>query len=862
MEAVRTTLTSYLSDFSSRGDETAYARRRGLRLVRWSYARVARTAFQFARELEARGVARGDRVILWAADGPEWVAAFFGCLARGAIVVPLDVQSESGFASRVEAQVEPKLVVLDRVTRGRGAIGAPVLDLGESAEILSRHSIEPVSAADVARDETCEIVFTSGTTAEPKGVVITHWNLLVNLIPLEQEIKRYLKWERFVHPVRFLNLLPLSHVFGQIMGIFAPQLLGGEVFFQESLGPSQIIETIKRERISVLIAVPRMLEALREKIERDFEARGALEDFRRRVAAARGRHPLRRWWEFRAVHFKFGLKFWAFISGGATLPSDAEEFWDRLGFAVIQGYGMTETASLVTVNHPFKLARGSIGQVMPGQEVKLASDGEILVRGENVTKGYWRGAPIADGPDDGWFHTGDLGALDEKGNLYFKGRKKGVIVTAAGMKVFPEDLEQVLDHQPEIKASAVIPVEGAAGPEPLAVLVLRHPEADVKSVIDRANRSLAEHQRVRRWLVWPDEDFPRTSTLKIRKAAVAERVRAASDGAARPGHAQAIPAASGGVEEIVSRMGAGARGAVDPSAKLGADLKLDSLGRVELLSAIEDRYQVEIDEAAFTEETTIGEVERIIREGASEEAAPYPYPRWQERWPIRWLRIAMLYILVIPVTRLLGRPRITGREALGDLGGPAVFVANHVAIVDHALVLLALPGRLRRKLAIAMDGEILRERIHPSPGTGVFRRVLYVLEYVLLVFFFNVFSMPRKSGFRKSFAFAGEMMDRGYSILVFPEGRLTQDGRMGPFMPGTGLLVSELHAPVVPIRLDGLWGLKVAGRRRARPGEISISVGEAARYDEGIEPERIAVDLEARVARLSSAAETEPAAPR
>jgi long-chain acyl-CoA synthetase len=468
-----------------------------------------------------------------------------------------------------------------------------------------------------------------------------------------------------------------------------------------------------------------------------------------------------------------------------------------------------------------------------------------------VTKQYWKGSAIAGGRDDGWFHTGDVGALDEKGNLYFKGRKKDVIVTAAGMKVFPEDIEQVLDRQPEIKASAVIPAEGPGGPEPLAVLVLRRSNADAAGAIDRANRSLAEHQHVRRWLAWPDEDFPRTSTQKIRKAAVAEYARAATGGADRAGSVAAAPAASGGIDEIVSRIGAGAPGTVDPLAMLGADLKLDSLGRVELLSAIEDRYQVEIDEAAFTEATTVGDVERIVREGAREEAAPYPYPRWQERPPIRWLRIAMLYILVLPVTRALGRPRIEGRERLRDLAGPAVFIANHVAIVDHALVLLALPWRFRRRLAIAMDGEILRERFHPSPGTGVLRRMVYLLEYVSVVFFFNVFSMPRKSGFRKSFAFAGEMMDRGCSVLIFPEGRTTADGRMGPFMPGTGLLVSELNAPVVPMRLDGLWELKEAHRRRARPGEISVSIGEPARYEALTGPEEIAADLEARVTRLS-----------
>ena len=180
------------------------------------------------------------------------------------------------------------------------------------------------------------------------------------------------------------------------------QLLGGEVFFQESLSPSQIIETVKRERISVLIAVPRILDTQREKIERDYEARGKLERFQRAILDARGRHPLKRWCRFRKIHSMFGWKFWAFISGGATLAAGTEEFWDRLGFAVIQGYGMTETASLISVNHPFKLARGSIGRVMPGQEVNLAADGEILVRGENVSPGYWHGAVGAGATDDGW----------------------------------------------------------------------------------------------------------------------------------------------------------------------------------------------------------------------------------------------------------------------------------------------------------------------------------------------------------------------------------------------------------------------------------------------------------------------------
>jgi long-chain acyl-CoA synthetase len=848
---VRTTLVSYIDDFLSRGDEIAFVHRRGLRTVRWSYGRIARTALQFARELEARGVGRGDRVLLRAGNSPEWVAVFFGCIARGAIIVPLDIQSEPDFVARVARRVEAKLAVLDAAALETGGLNLPQIDATELGSLLSSRSAEPGPVRQIDRDEAVEIVFTSGATAEPKGVRITHRNLLANLVPLEEEIRRYLKYERLVHPVRFLNLLPLSHIFGQLMSVFVPPLLGGEVFFQASLSPLRIIETVKRERISVLIAVPRILDTLREKIEGDYEARGALERFRRALASAGGHHPLRRWWDFRAIHSMFGWKFWAFICGGATLSRDAEEFWDRLGFAVIQGYGMTETASLVSVNHPFKPARGTIGKVMPGQEVRLAEDGEILVRGENVSALYGTGAAGAGLGDDGWFRTGDVGELDEGGNLRFKGRKKEVIVTSAGMNIYPGDIEQALERQPEVKASAVVAVEGRGGPEPLAVLVLRRPQADVSAVIERANRILAEHQRVRRWYIWPEEDLPRTTTQKVRKRLVAELAASASAGVSQAGAPlSGVGAQPSAVKEIIGRLGASAPERLDVSATLGSDLKLDSLGRVELLSEIEDRYQVEIDEAAFTEATTLGDIERMVREGMHEKVASYPYPRWQQYPPLSWLRVAFLYLLVLPAVRILGRPGTRGAEHLRGVHEPVVFIANHVTEVDHGLVINAIPARFRDRLVIAMDGEILRGRLHPSPGTGPLRRILYLLEYAALVFFFNVFSMPRKSGFRRSFAFAGEMMDLGYSLLVFPEGRHTKSGAMNPFMPGTGLLISELDAPVVPMRIDGLWPLKRAKRHHARRGEISVIIGAPVRYSTHDAPEHIAGDLEERVKRL------------
>ena len=842
---MRTTVLSYLDDFTARGNAIAFAQRRGLRTARWSYEQIARTAYQFARELEARSIQKSDRLLLWAENSPEWIVSFLGCALRGAIVVPLDVQSDPEFVARVQAQVDARLLICDATTRTCGHLNIPRLDLDDLHSLLARHSEDTYCPKSIEPDDDLEIVFTSGTTAEPKGVRLSHRNLLANLIPLEKKIRPYLKWERLVHPVRFLNLVPLSHVLGQFMGIFVPQLFGGEVVLQTSLNPWQIVETIRRERISVVVAVPRVLESLREHVEREYEALGKLRQFKQDLKTNGARHFTWRWWKFRRAHRMFGWKFWAFVSGGATLNAETEEFWRRLGFAVIQGYGMTETAALISVNHPFKSTNRSIGKTLPGQELMLAKDGEILVRGENVSAGYWNESPGADAAA-GWFATGDLGEVDEQGNLYFRGRRKEVIVTSAGVNIHPQDLELVLDRQPEVKASAVIETESAHGPEPLAVLILRDAQSNPDVIINRTNESLAPQQQLRRWFIWTGEDFPRTGTQKIQKRLVAEKVRAELAGAVpSPANNRA-----GSLAEIVRRISTAASGKLDPSAQLGIDLKLDSLGRVELLSALEEHYQVEIDEAGFTGATTLGDVERIVREGSADEAVSYPYPRWASRWPATWIRIALLYLIVFPAIRILGWPKVQGKQHLRTLHGPVVIVCNHVTLVDHALVLLALPFRLKTKIAIAQDGEILRQWRHSTDETGGLRRLINLLQYFSVALFFNVFSMPQKSGFRRSFAFAGELMDRGYNLMVFPEGERTKHGAMNPFKSGAGILIKELGAPVVPMRIHGLWRLKQAHRHIASPGRVSVAIGAAVNYSAEDNPEEIAHDLFRRVKEL------------
>jgi long-chain acyl-CoA synthetase len=842
----------FLDNFCPHRHECAYRQRRGYRTQSFTYGQVMEMALAWARKLEARGIAKGDRVMLWGENCAEWVAAFFGCALRGVVAVPMDDEAAADFALRVFQQAGAKLLLASRRHAHEWAAGGSsfasfVLDdlaRQDPAQTLEPSATMPPSVS-LGRDDILQIVFTSGTTADPKGVVITHGNVLANLAPLQREMRRYLKYEWLVHPLRFLNLLPLSHVFGQFLAMFLPPLLGGTVIFQNELKPSELVSTIRRERVSVLVSVPRVLQSLKQKIERDRDDRGEGEAFRRRFVTAKDKHFLRRWWIFRAIRRQFGWKFWAFISGGAALDGEIEEFWGRLGYAVIQGYGLTETTSLVSVNHPFRLGKGSIGRVLPGREVKLAEDGEILVRGGGVASLYWDGRGdhrVSD--EQGWYRTGDIGALDAAGNLYFKGRKKEVIVTPGGTNVYPEDLEAALRRQPEVKDCVVVGMERGGNAEPCAVLILRS-GANVEGVVARANESLAEFQRMRMWIEWPQEDFPRTHTQKPRRNLIREVAHARL----RERISAAGGAEGGPLAELIARVRGGSVSRLSDNAGLDSDLGLSSLDRVELLSAVEDRYQVDLSETRFSAVRTVGDLERMLR-GEAAPGAAYHYPAWVLRWPVTWLRLLTHYLLMRPAIVLLGWPRVAGREHLRGVAGPLLVVSNHVSDVDAGFILTALPARFRHRLAVAAGGEALQALRTPPAARGFFPRIYDRMQWVLGVSLLNLFPLPREAGFRRSFAYAGEAVDRGYSVLVFPEGQHTKDGKLHPFRAGIGLLAVNLGIPVLPMRIDGLFERKQAGRKFAPPWKIHVRLGKPMQFLPGTEPEKIALELQQAVEKL------------
>src|SRR5436853_2113364 len=839
-EMASESLLNFVGKYTKNDREVAVCQRRGYRMESWTYARIIGQANRVARELEVRGLGKGDAALLWGPNSAEWIVAFVGCVLRGVVIVPIDDGSALQFAERVAREVKAKFVFRANAHQEMDAL--PSLSFESLGEMTAKHDASFYPSPQLSRQDTLEVIFTSGTTAEPRGVVISHGNILANIERLELEIHKYLRYERLVHPLRFLNLLPLSHVFGQMLGVFIPPMLRATVVFTDSLMPADLVDTIRQERVSVLVAVPRFIESLQREVERCEERDGRLETFRRNFAQAEKQHFLLRWWRFRRIHRQFGWKFWASISGGAALPEQDETVWNRLGYAVIQGYGMTETASLISLNHPFRSARGSIGKVFPGMEVRVDDNGEYLVGGEGVAKASQHNGQVQSlaGPD-GWFRTGDVAEKDENGRLYFKGRRKNVIVTPAGMNVYAEDLEKALQRQPGVRDCVVIGLERGGNAEPYAVLVMSGPGANAASAVERANQTLAEYQKIRRWSVWPEPDFPRTPTQKPILPAIREVVQKTAalgktpDGDPLPG--------------LIAQITGRPVQANSKDTNLEADLQLSSLDRVELMSVLEERYQVHLNEAQFEDTATIGQLEKRIAQGTAS-TTEYVYPQWPQHWAITAIRLAVYYFLAWPATYLLAAPRIRGRENLRGLQGPVLVVSNHVTYLDIAWILPALPARIRNRLATAMRGERLAEMRRPTSTKSLFERFMERLRYFLALSLFNVFPLPRQSGFLRSFRFAGNLVDRRWNLLVFPEGRTTEDGKMAPFRSGIGLLAKQLGIPVVPVYLDGLVDLKQAERIITRPGHVRVTIGSTIRFSREEDSDTITRELARRVREL------------
>ena len=826
-------LVEFLRGVAERwGGRDALLFKPAFRYQRWSYSRLWEESGRVAAMLQQRGLRKGDQAVLWGPNCPQWVLAFFGCIRAGVVLVPLDVRSAPDYVERVLSRTEAAVAFTSRFTpKGDVDLGIPEIAFEELEGLIE--GLPQPEEAEIAPDDLAEIMFTSGTTGDPKGVMLTHRNLLANI----EGVCQYIDCPP---ESRLLSILPLSHMYEQMGGLFIALRSGASVTYPTSRQPTVLSRTMRERKITILLLVPQGLELLMNGIEREVRRQGKEALWEKLLKVAEKTPFGLRRKLFGRVHRQFGGKLDFIVSGGAALDYDLGRKWELLGVKIIQGYGTTEAAPVIS-NHTIHERRfDSTGRPLPNVEVKISGDGEIMARGDNITPGYWRAPEETAAVFDGeWYLTGDLGFFDEEGFLHVKGRKKDMIVLPSGQNVFPDDIQAILTRHPKVKDAAVVGLQQGPAVEVHAALLLEESEDAVgaaEEVVAWANGQLAEQQRIRGFTVWPEEDFPRTHTLKVKKQIVIDTILGKVEAEAPAGAASSGGGTTGGprgLVNIIAELSRRSVGEVTEEARLGEDLDLDSLGRVELLSAVETELGVYMDEGQLSPETTVAQLRALVEEGASNPPV-LSFPSWGMRWWCRMARGFLQRSVIFPATWLVYGLRIEGRENLRGIEGPVLFASNHHLGLDNPLIIKSIPPGWRRRMAIAGAAELWR-----NP-------VWWTLNPLLG----NAFPLAREGAVRPSLENMGRIMDTGWSVLIYPEGELTVGGPIKPFMPGTGLVAVEGRIPVVPLRLRIDRMGSPARFPILRRGRVEVRLGEPLVFPAGTDYMRATAAIEEAVRGL------------
>jgi long-chain acyl-CoA synthetase len=497
----------------------------------WTYRELDRRSRLAAWRLRHQlGLEHGDRILTWSPSAPELPAVYFGAMRAGLILVPLDLRMSTDAITGIVARAEPRHLILGT---GRDAPDPATAGLDTfpttSVDALSAEPDPATFPPDWEQqldawprprpEDVWDLIFTSGTTGTPKGVMVAHDNLLSTIEAINHVLPP------LEH--RVVSVLPLSHLFEQAIGLIYALSVGADILYVRSRNPRVLFEALRSHRVTSMIAVPQVLDLFWSAIEREVERSGrtTVVDRLRRIAR-RLPYPVRRL-IFRSIHRRLGGGLSLFVSSGAFLPPGLQQAWEDLGVVVVQGYGSSENG-FGTCTTPQDHGLGTVGRPMPPVELRIADDGEILFHGPTLFKGYWRDpeATARSIDPDGWYHTGDIGHLDPDRRLILSGRTKDRIVLPNGFKVYPEDIENALRVAGLRDTVAVETRPGRIE----AVVLARSAGVDdagalkgaVDAAVRTANASLGPNQRVAGWRLWPEEDFPRTHTLKVRRDPIRE----------------------------------------------------------------------------------------------------------------------------------------------------------------------------------------------------------------------------------------------------------------------------------------------------------------------------------------------------
>ncbi len=805
MSTIYTDFSDYVEKLNKYDDRTALTIRPFLKIERLTYKELRINAYKAAHYLKHEGLQPGDRIMIIGANSPQWVTLFLGAQLAGVIVVPVDIRSNLEISKKYAEQTKPK-----RIFRNRHLV--PELDKTYKTQILDDLFDDIAGELNTPpgrlnNEHVALIVFTSGTTAEPKGVVLTHGNLLTNVRGVQQALEIDPNW-------RLLSVLPLSHMYELTGGCLSILSRGGSVFYLPRVTPLAIARGIHDYQITTLLAVPQLLSLFLQRIKQRAKAEGKAEafDFAQKVAPllpAKARRAL-----FHSVHSKLGGHLDMVVTGGAPIPREVAVAWEHMGVKMVQGYGLTETSPVLAFNDPKERRLDSQGKILSNVEVRAAKDTrEIQARGPSFFSGYWQNKEATKDAftKDGWFKTGDIGSIKD-GWLQIQGREKFTIVLASGLKVFPEDIEIVTDKQSEFKNACIVGLKTSEGEQVQAVIISEKTDNEIDKGIAAANEKLEPFQHISSWVRWPESDFPRTRLLKTDR----RRVQIWANDAKN--YKPDASLGNGSKDPLVAiiRLAVDKPTATVKDADKLADLGLDSLRRLVVVSLIEEQLGIAVAEAQLTAKTTLKTLRELVEQGNPAETSS-ERTSWQFRPNVRRIGNGLRETVMRGILRIWIRQHTEGIEHIQDLPAPALYIFNHVDDFDAPVVYKALPYRVRMHLAIAMADDVIRDH--------------KFLAFIAKLGFAS-FNFARYEPYMPSLEYLSSLIDKGWNVALAPEGRISTSGELMKFKTGIGLLAVELGVPVVPIKTIGLVGtVPIHSKWPKKHSQVTVLIGEPVRFD-------------------------------
>lgn len=839
----------------------------------YSYAQARSGAESLGRWLVENGFEPGTRCAILAENHPTWVIAYLGIIAAGCVVVPLDTAFHGDQVEKLLKDSGSQLVLCDAKHRkpaqnAAGSVGARLVLLAGDAGETSVPDLDAIFAAgpgqfipvDRAPEDLAALLYTSGTTADPKGVMLTHSNLM-------GEVEAVLGWVQIGPDDAVLGVLPLFHVLSQMANLLLPLVSGCRVVYLETLNTTELLRALRERRISVFAVVPQFFYLIHERITKEVASRGALSQAAfsalkrinrsfRPVGINAGRLL------FRRVHQTLGDRMRYLVTGGSRFdPQIGRDFY-AMGIDVLQAYGLTETTGGAFATRPGNNVIGSVGPPLPGVEARILAPqvqeqggppiGEIAIRGPIITRGYWnRPEATAEVLKDGWFYTGDLGHFDAEGNLFITGRKKEVIILSNGKNVYPEEIEAHYLKSRYIKEICVLGLEARAGDlssERLFGVVVPdfqvlkerkvvNAREVIRFDIEGLSAQLASTKRIGSYEIW-QEDLPRTTTRKLKRFEIEKRARQNRDRGASPSSSLAAEAnlspedqkwlEEPEVKRALTIIRAAARSSsrqVLPGDNLELDLGLDSMQRIELLVALEQELGGDVEESRLADIYTVRDLVNAIRESAARGDAPPPQAaawgtllREEPSDPevlglvrprpfseASWFGFSRLLRLFSEDRFQL---RVEGLEKL-PTGGAYIISSNHQSYIDPAVLGSLLPWVVFRKTFSVGTSEIF--------GKGFMRGLARQLRVVVLDPDANLVPAMRAGAFG---------LRHGLVLILYPEGERSIDGSPKIFKKGAAILSIHLQVPIVPVAIDGFHDAWPRGKPFQRFAPLKMKFGD------------------------------------